>query len=71
MELTLYTIGCPKCIILEKKLQTAHINYTICDNMNTMREKGYETLPILEIDGVPYEFGNAVKWINERISNEH
>ena len=71
MELTLYTIGCTKCNILKKKLDLAQIEYKICDDVETIRNKGYTVLPILEIDNTPYEFGNAVKWVNERINNEH
>ena len=71
LELTLYTIGCPKCNILKKKLDLAQIEYKICDDVETIRNKGYTVLPILEIDNTPYEFGNAVKWVNERINNEH
>ena len=49
----------------------AQIEYKICDDVETIRNKGYTILPILEIDNTPYEFGNAVKWVNERINNEH
>lgn len=71
MELILYTIGCPKCNILKKKLDATQIEYKICDNVETMHNKGYTVLPILEIDNTPYEFSEAIKWVNERISNEH
>ncbi len=71
MNLILYTIGCPKCNILKKKLDTAQIEYKICDDVEAIRNKGYTVLPILEIDDTPYEFGSAIKWVNERISNEH
>ena len=63
---TLYTIGCPKCAILEKKLAEADISYKVCEDTALMQEKGFDLMPMLEVDGKVMGFGEAVKWVNER-----
>lgn len=60
----LYTIGCPKCKVLEKKLQTKGIEFDICDDKELMIEKGFSEMPMLEVDGVVIAFKDAVDFIN-------
>lgn len=62
----LYSTHCPKCTILEKKLNQANVEYKICDDTNIMIDKGFDFLPILEVDGKIMGFKEAVDWINER-----
>ena len=62
----LYSTHCPKCKILEKKLDNAKIKYEICDDRELMTEKGFDFMPILEVDGQTMGFSEAVKWVNER-----
>ena len=60
----LYTIHCPKCTILEKKLASKNIKFTISEDIEIMMNKGFKSAPMLEVDGEIYDFGQAVKWIN-------
>ena len=62
----LYSTYCPKCKILEKKLDNAKIEYTICDDEELMIQKGFDFMPVLDVDGQVMNFGEAVKWVNER-----
>lgn len=62
----LYTIDCPKCKVLERKLEEKNIQYEICKDTNIMAEKGYMYLPILEIDDKVLNFKEAVDWIKEK-----
>lgn len=64
--ITLYSTHCPKCRILEKKLNEAGVDYKICDDKQIMIEKGFDLMPVLEVDGQTMEFSEAVKWVNER-----
>lgn len=64
--ITLYTIDCPKCKILEKKLEQANIEYETCKDINIMTEKGFDFMPVLDVEGQVMNFGEAVKWVNER-----
>lgn len=61
----LYTIDCPKCKILESKLNSKNISYEVFKDKDKMIEKGLSTMPVLEVDGELLDFGRAVKWINE------
>ena len=60
----LYSTGCPKCKVIMKKLEQANINYEVCSNSETMREKGIQSLPVLEVEGKMYNFKDAVDYIN-------
>ena len=64
MNVTLYSTGCPKCTILKKKLDDANIKYNIVTDVDVMQEKGFMTLPMLEVDDEVIDFGKAVKWVN-------
>ena len=61
----LYTTGCPKCQVLEKKLRDKGIEFKIETDADLMIEKGYLMAPVLVVDGEEYEFGKAVTWVNE------
>lgn len=64
MRVTLYSIGCPKCVILETKMKQKNIEYNIETNVDLMVEKGFQSLPMLEVNGEIMDFGTAVKWVN-------
>lgn len=61
----LYTTECPRCKVLEKKLDVKGIQYKkILDfNKEEMVRRGYTMMPILSIDGNYYEYKQAVAWI--------
>lgn len=65
----LYSTDCPRCHILEKKLDAAKIEYTTNKNVDEMLAKGMEAAPALEVNGELMDFGTAVKWINSRGEN--
>ena len=60
----LYTIDCPACKILEKKLRDKRIDFTIVNDREILKEKGFVQLPVLSIDGVIMNFKEAVAWVN-------
>ena len=62
----MYSTHCPKCLILEKKLNEAGIDYNVCEDEALMEEKGFDFMPVLEVDGQIMNYGEAVKWVNER-----
>lgn len=66
MKVTLYTTGCPKCAVLKAKLDAKGVEFDTVTNTEEMARKGFEYLPMLEVDGVIYDFAKAIKWINER-----
>lgn len=66
MKVILYSTHCPKCNILEKKLNEKGIDYEEVNNVDVMLTKGYDTVPMLDVDGVVMDFSKANQWVNER-----
>ena len=62
--ITLYSTHCPQCKALEMKLNKKKIEYIVCDDENKMKELGFTSAPILDVDGTTYTFANAIKWVN-------
>lgn len=67
MKVIMYSTGCPKCKVLESKLNSTSIPYEIFNDTEKMINMGITTIPILEIDNKKMKFEEAVKWINEKI----
>ena len=61
----LYTTHCPKCKVLEKKLEKANIQYEVCEDAAIMTEKGFTSAPMLEVNGKAFTFKEAADWINK------
>ena len=65
MSIILYSTGCPKCNVLEAKLNSKSIKYEVCRDIEVMQSKGMMTAPNLEVDGELMDFGAAIKWVRE------
>lgn len=63
-KVILYTTGCPKCIVIEKKLNMKGVAYDIVADEAVMERKGIATVPMLEINGRLLDFGEANQWVN-------
>lgn len=63
---TLFSTGCPKCQILEKKLAQKGIEYVEVNDTQQMLDMGLKSVPWLEVDGQMMDFNQANKWINEQ-----
>ena len=64
MEIKFYTIECPKCMVLEKKMIAKGIKYTKIMDTRVFEEKGIDLFPVIEIDGRLLDFSEAIKYIN-------
>lgn len=60
----LYSTGCPKCNVLQKKLDAAKIPYSVCTDISTMRCLGILEAPKLQVDGKLMSFAEAVNWVS-------
>lgn len=67
--IVLYTTHCPKCKVLTRKLNDKGISYEICEDTKIMEEKGFVSLPMLDIDGDIKDFSAAMKWVGEQSAN--
>lgn len=66
MSIVLYTTYCPKCKVLETKLNQKNIQFELNDNVRELIKKGYAQAPMLEVDGELMDFGEAVKWVDKQ-----
>lgn len=66
MKVILYSTGCPKCEVLEKKMKQKNINFKINTDVDLMLSKGIKAAPSLEIDGKIFNFKNATEWVNNQ-----
>lgn len=64
MKVFLYSTHCPRCNVLEKKLQQKNISYEEINDVEIMKKKGYLSVPVLEVDDKSMNFKQAVDWIN-------
>ena len=65
MTVVLYSTHCPKCSVLEKKLKKKNILYKEVNDIESMKEKGYLTVPVLEVDDISMDFKATCDWIND------
>lgn len=65
MKVVLYSTHCPKCNVLEAKLKDKNIEFEEVNDKNLMIEKGFMSVPILEVDGEVLKYADAMKWVNE------
>ena len=56
MKVVLYSTGCPKCKVLEAKLKQKDIEYEHISDMDIMADKGFMSVPMLEVDGNVMDF---------------
>ena len=64
MKIVLFSTKCPRCNVLEKKLQQKEVDYDEVNDTSIMEQKGYLSVPVLEVDGKSMNFKEAVDWIN-------
>lgn len=62
--MTVYSTGCPKCKIIETKLNNNNIRYNIIDDIEIIKSKGYFSVPMIEYKGKVYNFSEANNLIN-------
>lgn len=62
----LYTIGCPACNVLETKLKQKGINFEKVESEDAIRDLGFSSAPLLEVDGEILDFAAAVQYVNQQ-----
>lgn len=67
-KIILYTTDCPKCLVLEKKLEAGNYKFKEEKDIGVMKEKGIFSAPVLEVDGELKNFLEAIKWVNKELN---
>lgn len=57
----LYSTGCPKCNILERRLTNDKIEFSITNNVDKLIDMGFQNAPVLQIDDNFIDYTNAMK----------
>ena len=65
MNVVMYSTGCPKCKILKKKLDEKKVVYDEETDVEKMKSKGINRVPVLEVDGKLFSYSEAVKLVND------
>lgn len=65
MKVILYSTHCPRCKVLENKLQSMGIPYEEVTDLDTMKELGIMSAPMLSVDGELMNFSVAINKVNE------
>lgn len=68
MKITLYSNDCPRCKVLEKKLEQSEIEFVLNKDLDTLLEvansHNFQSAPILQIDDNYLDFAGANQFIN-------
>lgn len=64
--ITLYSTHCPRCRVLEDKLEDKNIEYTIVTDIEEMSKLNIMSVPMLKIGDKLLPFKEANDWINEQ-----
>ena len=62
-NIILYEHGCPRCNVLKTKLDQKGIEYENVNDVEVMKARGFTEAPKLEVDGVVYNFKEAIEWM--------
>lgn len=64
INVILYSTNCPKCIVLEKKLNEKKIDFTKVADIEEMKKENIYSAPYLKVDGLLMSFYEAIQYIN-------
>lgn len=65
-NIILYSTGCPRCVVLKKKLDSKGIAYKENNDVDDMVELGISTVPVLSVNSHLMSFGEANEWVNNK-----
>ena len=63
MKVVFYTIDCPQCLLVERKLKEKCIPYEEKNDIEEMISLGFEHAPILVVDDKVMGVKDALNWI--------
>lgn len=61
---TLFSTECPKCRVLEQKLNAKNITFEKTSDIQEIIEQGFMSAPVLKVEDTYYDFKQGVDWIN-------
>lgn len=64
--LTLFSTECPKCRVLEHKLNQNKIAYEKSSDIQEVIDNGFMSAPVLKLGDDYMDFVTAINWLNEQ-----
>lgn len=68
MDIVLYSTHCPRCTVLEKKLEAKGIKFEVETSVDDMLALGITQVPMLRVDDKLLNFAEANTWVNNQRS---
>ncbi len=68
MNIILYSTHCPRCTVLEKKLEAKGIKFEVETSVDDMLALGITQVPMLRVDDKLLNFAEANTWVNNQRS---
>ena len=65
IKVTFYSNNCPRCKILQQKLDEKGVIYEKVSDVEIMKQKGFMSVPMLEVDEKIMTYVEAINWIKE------
>ena len=62
----LFTIDCPACLVLEKKLKEKNIMFDKITDEKEFKKYGFTVFPMLKIGDKILNFPSANAWVNKQ-----
>lgn len=63
-KIILYSTGCPKCKVLESKLNAKGVTYDTVSDIEEIEKTGFSEVPLMKIGDSLLDFRSAVNWVN-------
>lgn len=63
IKVTFYSNDCPRCNILQQKLDEKGVMYEKVSDVEIMKQKGFMSVPMLEVDGNIMNYLEAINWV--------
>ena len=68
MNIVLYSTHCPRCTVLEKKLEAKGIKFEVETSVDDMLSLGITQVRMLRVDDKLLNFAEANTWVNNQRS---
>lgn len=65
-EVILYSMGCPACGVLKKKLDEKRVRYTENNSVKEMTALGIKQVPVLKVGDHMMTLKEAVDWVSRQ-----
>lgn len=66
MEVVMFSTHCPKCKVLQKKLDEVGVSYTENCDVDAMMELGIQQAPMLLVGDELMDFTRAIAWVRQQ-----